>query len=143
MGQEYWLPIKNYEGLYEVSNYGRIRSLDRLVKDKIRNRTRLFKSRILTNVCTNTGYHMVSLHKNNKRCERRTVHRLVMETFVPTENPTWIVDHINGIRNDNRLSNLRWASFDTNNRNTPYIRYLQNLLKENNITYVKEDNFES
>lgn len=139
---ELWVSVNGFEGLYEVSNLGRIRSLDRLVIDKNSKRQRLFKGRILINVCTTTGYHMVSLHKNNYRQARRTVHRLVMENFNPKLNMnTMIVDHINGIRNDNRLENLRWTDFFTNNNNTPYIRYLQNLLQQNNIPYIGEDTF--
>lgn len=141
---EEWRSVKDFEGLYEVSNKGRIRSLDRLVKDKTRNRTRLFKDRILTDVCANTGYHMVSLHANNHRQCRRTVHRLVMEVFDPRDDyKNLIVDHINGIRSDNRLENLRWTNYHINNRNTPYIRYLQKLLKDNNINYIGEEVFEN
>lgn len=144
MKDEIWKDIKDYEGLYQVSNKGRIKSLERKVTDKNGKRTRVFKERILTNVCAHTGYYMVSLHKNNYRQERRTVHRLVMETFCPIEDmDKMIVDHINGIRNYNLLENLRWVDFSTNNRNTPYIRYLQKLLQENNISYIGEDIFGS
>lgn len=138
---EEWRPVLDFEGLYEVSNKGRIRSLDRIVKDKTRNRTRLFKGRILQNICASTGYHMVSLHRNNKRITRRTVHRLVMESFYPKSDWTDVVDHINGNRSDNRLENLRWVDFHTNNRNTPYIRYLQTLLKNNKINYIGEEDW--
>lgn len=134
--------MKDFEGLYDVSSFGRIRSLDRLVIDKNGKRKRLFKGQILTNVCATTGYHMVSLHKNNYRQMRRTVHRLVMENFKPCSNmDRLIVDHINGIKDDNRLENLRWTDFYTNNNNTPYIRYLQNLLQQNQIQYIGEDKF--
>lgn len=140
---EKWKPIKDFEGLYEVSSLGRIKSLERTIKDKGKDRVRVFKERILTNICSNTGYHMVSLHANNHRQCRRSVHRLVMKAFSPIENcDKMIVDHINGIRDDNRLENLRWTTYFTNNRNTPYIRYLQKLLKDNSIEYIKEDSFE-
>lgn len=140
--EENWKSIKDYEGLYEVSNFGRIRSLDRVIKDKKSRRKRKFLGRILQNICASTGYHMVSLHRNNERIERRTVHRLVMETFRPEENMNkLIVDHINGVRKDNRLENLRWVDFDTNNRNTPYVRYLQDLLTKSQIAYISEENW--
>ena len=138
---EIWKAVKGYEGLYEVSDKGRVRSLDRLVTDKSGLRKRKFKSRVLNNICANTGYHMISLHKNNKRIARRTVHRLVMEAFNPITDNTKIVDHINGDRKDNRLENLRWTDFFTNNNNTPYIRYLQLLLINNGIDYIREDEF--
>jgi hypothetical protein len=138
---EEWRPVKGFEGLYEVSDEGRVRSLDRLVKDKTKERTRLFKGRILNNICMTTGYHMVSLHKNNKRVSRRTVHRLVMEAFCPTDSLLNIVDHKDGNRSNNKLENLRWVDFFTNNNNTPYIRYLQKLLQENNIEFIGEDKF--
>lgn len=142
--KEVWKPVKGFENLYEVSSFGRVKSLKRLVTDKNNKRTRVFKERILTNICATTGYHMVSLHKNSHRQTRRTVHRLVMEAFNPVENmDVKIVDHVNGIRSDNRLENLRWADFFINNRNTPYIRYLQNLLRKNNISYIDEVRFES
>lgn len=144
MTDEIWKPINGFEGLYEISNRGRVKSLPRVILDCNGNRTRHLTGRILTNVCAQTGYHFVSLHKNDKRQTRLTVHRILMKTFDPRPDmDNLIVDHINGIRSDNRIENLRWTTFNTNNRNTPYIRYLQSVLKENNITYIDEENFES
>lgn len=139
---EVWLPVSGYEGLYEVSDLGRIRSLDRVVVDKSGKRTRKFKGKILTNVCANTGYHLVSLHKNNKRVERRQVHRLVAETFLPNpECNSMYVDHRNGVRTDNRVENLRWVYPSENNNNTPYTRYLRSLLDDHSIKYKTEEEF--
>lgn len=140
---EVWRDIEGYEGLYQVSSFGRVKSLDRVVADKNRKRTRTFKERILKNVCEQTGYHFVSLHKNSSRAERRSVHRIVAKTFDPLFTPECIVDHINGIRTDNRVGNLRCVTFFENNRNTPYTRYLQNLLETNNIPYLRDYEFES
>lgn len=144
MKAELWKPVVGFEGLYEVSDLGRVRSLPRLVTDKNGKRTRFWKGKILNNICAQTGYHFVSLHRNADRETRQLVHRLVMMSFAPIETPEqMIVDHKNGIRSDNKLSNLRWTTFDINNRNTPYIRYLQGLLKMNDINYVMEDSFVS
>lgn len=140
---EDWKPIVGFDGLYEVSSLGRVRSLPRVVIDKNGKRTRYLKGRILQNVCAQTGYHMVSLHRNAERVSRRTVHRLVMEAFNPISKEGLIVDHINGVRHDNRLSNLRWVNFNVNNNNTPYIRYLQSVLKGYGIMYISEEDFGS
>lgn len=140
-GGEKWLPVKGYEGLYEISNHGKIRSLDRTVTDKNGARKRSFKGRLLTNICSNTGYHHVSLHRNNNRIERRQVHRLVAEHFIPNPDNLPMVDHRNGNRVDNNVKNLRWASWSTNNNNTPYIRYLQSLLDAAGVDYICEEEF--
>ena len=144
MEGEIWLPVPEFEGLYEVSNLGRVRSLKRLIADKNGKRTRIFKERILKNVCAQTGYHFVSLHNNSERQKRRTVHRLVLAAFNPhPDQEKLIVDHLNGDRADNRVENLRWTSYETNNRNTPYVRYLQTLLEDNKITFIDESSYAS
>ena len=139
---ERWAPVAGYEGLYEVSDHGRVRSLDRLVVDKTGTRQRLFKGRLLQNICASTGYHHVSLHRNNKRVERRQVHRLVAEAFLgrpATER--MCVDHRNGARDDNRVSNLRWAHPAVNNNNTPCTRYLRSLLTQAGVPFKTEEEF--
>lgn len=139
---EKWLPVVGYEGLYEVSNEGRVRSLDRIVVDKNGTRTRRLRGRILNNICASTGYHHISLHKNNKRISRRQVQRLVAEAFLgapPTQG--MYVDHRNGIRTDNRLQNLRWVLPAVNNNNTPYTRYLKETLQLAAIPFMTEEEF--
>ena len=139
---ERWLPIEGYEGIYEISSRGRVRSLDRVVVDKNGKRTRHLKGRILTNVCANTGYHHVSLHRNNVRVERRQVQRIVAEAFLgKPSDPKMHVDHRNGVRDDNRVENLRWVHPAVNNNNTPYTRYLKNLLIEAEIPFKDEEQF--
>lgn len=138
---EQWRAVVGYEGLYEISSYGNIRSLDRQVVDKNGKRTRIFKGKALRNICSNTGYHHVSLHKNNVREERRQVHRMVAEHFLPNHKNLPMVDHIDGDKTHNHVQNLRWATWNTNNNNTPYIRYLQQLLRDKNITYTCEEEF--
>lgn len=142
MKAEDWRPIKGFEGLYEVSNTGKVRSLDRIVKDKNGKRARKFKGRELKDVCANTGYHHVSLHKNSGRDVRRQVQTLVAEAFL---SESWFegaqVDHVDGIRDNNHVSNLRWVTPAQNNLNTPYTRYLRGLLIQNNIEYLDIEDF--
>jgi hypothetical protein len=137
-----WRPVEGFEGLYEVSDEGKVRSLDRVVKDKNGKRTRTFKGRELKDVCANTGYHHVSLHRNNERETRRQVQTLVAEAFL---KESWFdgaqVDHIDGIRANNHVDNLRWVTPRENNLNTPYTRYLRGLLIQNNINFLDIKDF--
>ena len=107
MEEEVWKSIRDYEGLYEVSNLGRVKSL---------NYRKTGKKKILKNVENNKGYLTVYLTKNGKR-KLFQVHRLVAETFIPNPEDKPCVDHINTIRDDNRVENLRWVTYEENNNN--------------------------
>lgn len=98
---ERWSPIKGYEGLYEVSNYGRVRSLNYRKKGV----------RKVLKCYARLGYYIkVSLVKDGVRKYYR-VHRLVAQAFLPQpmEGQTQ-VEHINTDKRDNRVQNLRWVS---------------------------------
>ena len=123
--KEVWKDIPDYEGMYQVSNLGRVRSLDRLINnDKgkyIRN------GQILSNRDDGHGYWCVSLWKNNKY-KHFKVHQLMAIVFL-NHKPNGhkiVVDHINNISKDNRLENLQIItqrenlSKDQNNRTSEY-----------------------
>ena len=98
---EKWLPIKEYEGLYEISNYGRVRSLNYRNKGV----------RKVLSCHARQGYYIkVALVKNGATKYFR-VHRLVAQAFLPppTEEQTQ-VEHVNTNKRDNRVENLRWCS---------------------------------
>ena len=108
---EEWRPIKGYEGLYEVSNLGRVKSLERY--DTL---GRKKKERILRGRCNKHGYLSVNLYKNGIEKDF-FIHRLVAEAFIPNSNNLPEVDHINTIKDDNRVENLRWATIKENRNN--------------------------
>lgn len=112
---EEWKLIKNYEGLYEVSNLGRIRSLDKLVKGR-KGTEYIKKGKILKQIKHVNGYMKIGLTKDGKR-KTFLVHRLVAEAFISNPENKPYIDHINTIRDDNRVENLRWATASENQYN--------------------------
>lgn len=113
MSKEVWADIEGFEGWYQVSTEGRVRSVDRVVTFKNGKGHRYYKGKILKQKYHN-GYAMVNLNKN-KKLTVAYVHRLVIETFTlhPIKKP-W-VNHKNGKKNDPRLDNLEWCTPSENN----------------------------
>lgn len=111
---ETWLPIAGFEGHYEVSDLGNVRSLDRVVLVGLPNGTiyekRLVGCAISPNNCTNK-YLKVSLSG-----KQILVHRLVAIAFLPNEEGKRDVNHKNGVITDNRLVNLEWATRSENQK---------------------------
>ena len=97
-----FVDIKGYEGLYKINILGDIWSVRR---------------GILLKPYLNYGYKHFSLYKDGKR-KYYKIHRLIMLHFVPNPDNLPCVDHINRIRHDNRIENLRWSSIRDNNINS-------------------------
>lgn len=99
---EIWKDIIGYEGLYQVSNFGNVKSLDRCVPFGTNHR--IVKSKILKPILSTSGYSKVALPKN------LYIHRIVLTSFVGICDLKPHVNHINGIKTDNRLENLEWVT---------------------------------
>lgn len=105
--QEIFKDIPNYEGLYQVSNLGRVKSLQRNV-NHFKGGLKVVKEKILKEDLSKVGYSCFRLSKNNK-VKKFTVHQLMAITFlnhIPCGYDL-VVDHINNIKTDNRLENLQ------------------------------------
>lgn len=112
MTEERWLPVPGYEGSYEVSDQGRVRSLDRRVN--VRGRwgpeTRFYKGTVREPCAGGTNkYLMVVLSVNNRQCTR-TIHSLVLEAFVGPCPRGEEGRHLNCTHYDNRLTNLAYGT---------------------------------
>lgn len=112
--KEIWKPIKDFEGLYEVSTLGNVRSIDRTIKswNGHKDIDVLFKGKILKQHITR-GYMAVGLCKNGKM-QNIQVHRLVAKTFIPNLNNKPQVNHIDGNKHNNKVENLEWCSSSEN-----------------------------
>ena len=97
-----WKSVRGYEGLYEVSNLGRVRSLKRATT-----------SGVVLKQAMKRGYMHVCLSKEN-RPSTKSVHRLVAEAFIANPMDKPVVNHLDGDKTNNAVSNLEWATYSEN-----------------------------
>lgn len=102
---------KKYNESYEVSDHGNVRSVDRLVVKKDRKSYRI-KGKDIKVVSANTGYSQVSL---GRKIPAILIHRLVAELFIPNPENKKTVNHKDGDKTNNNVSNLEWATYSENN----------------------------
>ena len=111
---EIWKDVENYEGLYQVSNLGRIKSLERDVFNYRGTLINHMEEKILVPVLNNNGYLYVKLCKNGKG-KLMLVHRLVAEAFLPNPENKSQVNHKDEVKNNNAVENLEWCTASYNN----------------------------
>ena len=132
---ELWKDISGYEGIYQASNWGRVKSLNRIIS-KSRGRKQIVKERILKPENVFDGYERVCLCRNGGQKHHR-VATLVYEAFNGPIPKGFEIDHINGIRTDNHLENLRAVSHKDNCWN-PITRERHLAANERRSQYKKE-----
>lgn len=101
---EKWKDIKNYEGFYQISNLGRVKSL--IFRNNVCN---IKKEKILKPTDNGNGYLIVSLHKNKNR-KVFYIHRLVGQTFIENKEHLKEINHKDGNRKNNNIDNLEWCN---------------------------------
>lgn len=106
--EELWRDIEGYEGLYQVSNFGRVKSFD--TKDKL---DRIRKGRVLKGRKDKYGYIQVGLYKQGVASKKK-IHRLVAEAFISNPENKPEVNHIDEDKTNNIISNLEWVTAKAN-----------------------------
>lgn len=111
--EEIWKDVKGFEGVYQVSNLGRIRSF-------LNNRYGVCDNqKIIKGSLGKNGYYTVSLYNPaTQKRKKLLVHRIVAQSFIPNPDNKGVVDHINTNKTDNRVENLRWVTHRENNLNS-------------------------
>lgn len=133
---EYWKDIKNYEGLYKVSNTGKIKSLKRVsTHNGSYSGTILVKEKELKQSINKYGYHTVTLYKNGIR-KFKTVHRLVAQEFILNPNNYKEVNHIDLNKSNNNTNNLEWCNREQNINH--YYANSNKSSKYKGVSYSKE-----
>lgn len=132
--EEIWKDIPGYEGIYQVSNIGNVKSL---VFNKHRHYYKKdYSSRLLSKIKNNMGYYYVNLYnRKGVGYKRYLIHRLVAIAFIPNPDNKPFIDHINTNPTDNRVENLRWVTAKENSNNHRTRQHLKEGCKNNGQPY--------
>lgn len=144
---EIWKDVIGFEGIYQVSNLGRVKSLKRTKKDTI-GRVREYPEIVLKQMLSEKGYLQVNLYILSRNVPQR-VARVVAQSFIPNPENKSQVNHINGIKTDNRVENLEWNTSLENIRHS-IVNNLKKTargeqsgaskFKDEDIRYIRESN---
>lgn len=107
-----WKDVVGYEGLYKVSNIGEVKRIFTKTFTYSKNNTVTINEALIPQNYS-SGYFRISLRKNNIETQY-SAHRLVAEAFIPNLDNKPFVNHINGVKDDNRLENLEWCTVSEN-----------------------------
>lgn len=111
---EIWKPVVDFENYYEVSSLGNVRTIDRYACDK-NGKYRHIKLKQITKQIDRSGYYKVDI-KNDVERKTIAIHRLVAQAFLPNSENKPCVNHIDGNKLNNSITNLEWATYSENNK---------------------------
>ena len=136
--KEEWRPVKGFEGLYEVSNLGRIKSLSYTKNNGRMYRPRNYKEKIIKTYVDAFGYVYVMLAKKGEKQKHGKIHRLVAEAFITNENNLPMVNHKDENKQNNSVNNLEWCTAQYNlnygNRSKKYSKRIEMIdIKTNKV----------
>ena len=151
--EEKWIPVQGYEGMYEVSNLGRVRSLTREVIQKNRygqNTKHIYHGRLIAFDSTPSGYKQVDLHMNGKT-RRFLVHRLVAIHFLDRPSGKDYINHIDNDVTNNTISNLEWCTqseniqyaYEKGRKKAPHQRKVAQYDIDGNLIHIWESQSEA
>jgi hypothetical protein len=131
---EIWKDIIGYEGLYQISNLGKVKSLERFYfigRHKIKTSKVVVKEKFLViSTYKKIGYQYVVLSKGPKAVKVK-IHRLIALHFIPNPNNFPQINHINAVRSDNRIENLEWCTQSHNMKHKFLLGNQSNALGNN------------
>lgn len=152
--QEKWVAIKGYEGIYEVSNLGNVRSCDIICKMDwfVSSPSRIRKGRTLKQTNKDGKYKVVTLSKNNK-LKQKYIHRLVAEAFIGEIGHKMTINHIDYNINNNQVSNLEIITYRDNsihannvinktNKTSKYVGVYFNKARKKYVAMIRKPNGE-
>ena len=131
--QEIWKEIEGFNGIYYISNYGQVKSVDRINKQK-----HFIPGRILKPKTDKDGYKIVNLRTESGRIDKK-VHRLVAQAFIPNPFNYPVVNHKNENPGDNYYHNLEWCTIKYNNNYGTRNRRISEKQKTIPRDYMKGD----
>ena len=129
-----WKDIKGYEGLYQISNSGEVKSLSRAVKNRYSTRT--VKEKILVKCIDKMGYYKVNLSKNDKK-KTYKIHKLVADHFLNEKNEC--VNHKDGNKLNNSVDNLEYTTYSYNNIHANSLGLVKHRKGEHSLLCKKSD----